>query len=135
MAFQHLIVERAAHVATVTLNRPDTYNALNLGLGRELFAASIELDEDPAVRCVVITGAGKSFCAGGDVRDFAENLPRVGVLIKELTTYLHGAISRFCRSDKPVIMAINLISAVTILLSNLLADVIYAVIDPRIKYS
>jgi len=42
MAFQHLIVERAGHVATVTLNRPDAYNALNLGLGRELFAASIE---------------------------------------------------------------------------------------------
>lgn len=111
MAFQHLIVERSANVATVTLNRPDAYNALNLGLGRELFAASIELDEDPDVRCVVVTGSGKSFCAGGDVRDFADNLPRVGALIKELTTYLHGAISRFCRSDKAVIMAINGIAA------------------------
>src|SRR5207247_8872280 len=91
MAFQHLIVERAAQVATVTLNRPDAYNALNLGLGRELFTASIELDEDPEVRCVVVTGSGKSFCAGGDVRDFADNLPRVGALIKELTKYLPGA--------------------------------------------
>ena len=111
MAFQHLIVERSAQVATITLNRPEAYNALNLGLGRELFAASIELDEDPDVRCVVITGAGKSFCAGGDVRDFADNLPRIGALIKELTTYLHGAISRLCRSDKPVITAINGVAA------------------------
>ena len=111
MAYQYVKLDRADHVATVTLNRPDAFNALNLGLGRDLFNASIELDEDPDVRCVVITGSGKSFCAGGDVKDFADNLPRVGALIKELTTYLHGAISRFCRADKPVIMAVNGVAA------------------------
>jgi len=111
MAYQHLIVERAASVATLTLNRPDAYNALNLPLGRELFTAAIELDEDPDVRCVVITGAGRAFCAGGDVKDFVDNLGRIGAHIKELTTYLHGAISRFARSDKPVIMAVNGVAA------------------------
>jgi 2-(1,2-epoxy-1,2-dihydrophenyl)acetyl-CoA isomerase len=111
MAYQHLTVERAANVATLTLNRPDAYNALNLPLGRELFSASIELDEDPDVRCVVITGAGRAFCAGGDVKDFVDNLPRIGAHIKELTTYLHGAISRLARSDKPVIMAVNGVAA------------------------
>jgi 2-(1,2-epoxy-1,2-dihydrophenyl)acetyl-CoA isomerase len=60
---------------------------------------------------VIITGAGKAFCAGGDVKGFADNLPRIGVLIKELTTYLHGAVSRLCRSDKPVIMAVNGVAA------------------------
>jgi len=111
MAYQNITIARAANVATVTLNRPDAFNALNLGLGRDLFQASIELDEDPDVRCIVVTGSGKSFCAGGDVKDFADNLPRVGVLIKELTTYLHGAISRFCRADKAVIMAVNGVAA------------------------
>jgi 2-(1,2-epoxy-1,2-dihydrophenyl)acetyl-CoA isomerase len=111
MPYQHLTVERANHVATLTLNRPDAYNALNMPLGRELFEASLELDEDPEVRCVVITGAGRAFCAGGDVKDFVDNLGRIGAHIKELTTYLHGAVSRFCRSDKPVIMAINGIAA------------------------
>jgi 2-(1,2-epoxy-1,2-dihydrophenyl)acetyl-CoA isomerase len=111
MAYQHLTVERAANVATLTLNRPDAYNALNLPLGRELFTASIELDEDPDVRCVVVTGHGRAFCAGGDVKDFVDNLGRIGAHIKELTTYLHGAISRFARSDKPVIMAVNGIAA------------------------
>jgi len=111
MAYEHVILERAASVATITLNRPDAFNALSLGLGRELFHAVLEVDEDPDVRCVVITGAGKAFCAGGDVRDFADNLPRIGTLIKELTTYLHGAVSRLCRSDKPVIMAVNGVAA------------------------
>ncbi|HVG78031.1 MAG TPA: enoyl-CoA hydratase [Patescibacteria group bacterium] len=111
MAYKNLTVERANHVATLTLSRPEAYNALNMPLGRELFEASLELDDDPDVRCVVITGAGRAFCAGGDVKDFVDNLGRIGSHIKELTTYLHGAVSRFCRSDKPVIMAINGIAA------------------------
>jgi len=111
MAYQHVTLERADGVGTLTLNRPDAYNALDLTLGRDLFQASIELDEDPEVRCVVITGAGKGFCAGGDVKSFVDNLGRIGAHIKELTTYLHGAISRLCRSDKPVIMAVNGVAA------------------------
>jgi 2-(1,2-epoxy-1,2-dihydrophenyl)acetyl-CoA isomerase len=111
MAYQSLTLERKDNVATITLNRPDAFNALNLGLGRDLFHASIEVDEDPEVRCVVVTGTGKAFCAGGDVKDFVDNLPRVGALVKELTTYLHGAVSRFCRTDKPVLMAINGVAA------------------------
>ena len=55
----------------------------------------------------MIAAAGKNFCGGGDVKAFASNLDRIGALIKELTTYLHGAISRLCRSDKPVITALN----------------------------
>ena len=111
MSYQHLIVERAAQVATITLNRPEALNALDLALGRELFHAALEVDEDPGIRCVVVTGAGKAFCAGGDVKGFVDNLPRIGVHIKELTTYLHGAVSRLCRSDKPVIMAVNGVAA------------------------
>jgi hypothetical protein len=59
----------------------------------------------------VVTGAGKAFCAGGDVKDFADNPERIGVLIKELTTYLHGAVSRLARTMKPVVMAVNGIAA------------------------
>ncbi|HEY4658715.1 MAG TPA: enoyl-CoA hydratase-related protein [Gemmatimonadaceae bacterium] len=111
MNFETLTLQRKDGVATITLNRPDAFNALNLQLGRELFHAALEVDEDPGVRCVVVTGAGKAFCAGGDVKDFADNLPRFGVLVKELTTYFHGAVSRLCRSDKPVIMAVNGVAA------------------------
>jgi 2-(1,2-epoxy-1,2-dihydrophenyl)acetyl-CoA isomerase len=111
MTYEHLLLETREQVATITLNRPEAYNALDLGLGRELFHAVLEVDEDPAVRCVVITGAGKAFCAGGNVKDFADNLPRIGILVKELTTYLHGAVSRLARTAKPVIMAVNGVAA------------------------
>jgi 2-(1,2-epoxy-1,2-dihydrophenyl)acetyl-CoA isomerase len=111
MAYEHILYEVKDGVATVTLNRPDAYNALNLALARDLFHATLEADEDRAVRCILITGAGKAFCAGGDVKDFADNPSRIGILIKELTTYLHGAVSRLARAQKPVVMAINGVAA------------------------
>ena len=111
MDFKFLTLEQKDGVATITLNRPDAFNALSLGLGRDLFHAALEVDENPAVRCVVVTGAGRAFCAGGDVKDFLDNVDRIGVLVKELTTYLHGTVSRFCRSEKPIIMAVNGVAA------------------------
>src|SRR5438105_3716411 len=102
MAHDTVMLTRADGVATLTLNRPDAFNALNMTLGRDLFHAVLEADDDAAVRAIVVTGAGKAFCAGGDVKAFADNLDHIGALVKELTTYLHGAVSRLCRSEKPV---------------------------------
>ena len=111
MSYDTVVVARADGVATLTLNRPEAFNALDMTLGRDLFHAVLEADDDAAVRAIVVTGAGKAFCAGGDVKAFADNLDHIGALIKELTTYLHGAVSRLCRSEKPVIMAINGVAA------------------------
>ena len=111
MAYDAILYDVKDSVATITLNRPDAYNALNLTLGRDVFQATLEADESREVRCILITGAGKAFCAGGDVKDFADNPDRIGILVKELTTYLHGAVSRLARSPKPVIMAVNGVAA------------------------
>ena len=111
MAYDTILYSIQDAVATITLNRPASYNALNLTLGRELFLAALEADEDPAVRCIVLTGAGRAFCGGGDVKDFAASGDRIGVLLKELTTYLHGTVSRLARTAKPVIMAVNGVAA------------------------
>jgi 2-(1,2-epoxy-1,2-dihydrophenyl)acetyl-CoA isomerase len=73
--------------------------------------AAIEADEDRAVRCIVITGSGKAFCSGGDVKDFTDTIDRIGVHIKRLTTDFHGAISRLARAPKPVVMAVNGVAA------------------------
>jgi len=111
MSYETIRYDVKDAVATITLSRPEAYNALNLALGRDLFHATLEADEDRAVRCIVVTGAGKAFCAGGDVKDFHDSADRGGILIKELTTYLHGTVSRLARAAKPVIMAVNGIAA------------------------
>src|SRR3970282_1865714 len=103
MAYETVRYDVKDAVATITLDRALAYNALNLALGRDLFHATLEADEDRAVRCIVITGAGKAFCAGGDVKDFNDSADRVGILIKELTTYLHGAVSRLAPTGQAVV--------------------------------
>jgi 2-(1,2-epoxy-1,2-dihydrophenyl)acetyl-CoA isomerase len=94
-------------VAHLTLDRPDAANALDIAMGRELLDAALRCEEDASIRAVLITGEGRFFCAGGDVRGFAAQGERVPIHIRQLTTYLHGALSRFARGDAPVIAAVN----------------------------
>ena len=109
MEFENVLYEVRDAVAHVTLNRPNAANAINLPLAQELAQASIEADEDPAVRAVLIKAApgSKMFCAGGDLRSFAGEPDRTPALLKELTMYLHVAIARFARMRAPVVAAIN----------------------------
>jgi len=107
MDYRTLTYELRNNVAHITLNRPDRANAMDLEMSRELMLASIECDESKEVRAVLITGAGKMFSAGGDLKSFAASRDRIRHLVKEMTVYLHGAISRFARMDPPVIMAVN----------------------------
>ncbi len=102
-----LLFERDGSIARLTLNRPDTANAINVELSRALMEAAITCDEDSAIRCVVLTGAGRMFCAGGDIAAFARAGDQMPALLKELTAYLHMAISRFMRMGKPMVTAVN----------------------------
>ncbi len=94
---------RDGAVLTITLNRPDVYNAINREMHTGLGAA---LDEaaDPGVRAVVLTGAGRGFCAGQDLREFSELPGGVGQALEE--TY-HPNVRRIRALEKPVIAAIN----------------------------
>jgi 2-(1,2-epoxy-1,2-dihydrophenyl)acetyl-CoA isomerase len=71
-----LNLERSGTVATVTLNRPDSRNALNVALLLELRACFESLDRDAGVRAIVLTGAGPAFCAGADVKEWAAESTR-----------------------------------------------------------
>jgi 2-(1,2-epoxy-1,2-dihydrophenyl)acetyl-CoA isomerase len=72
-----VLVEVRDHVATVTLNKPGSSNALDLELARELLIAALRCEDDPAVRAVVLTGAGKHLCFGGDLKGMSEQGERV----------------------------------------------------------
>lgn len=93
-------------VATLTLNRPDAANALDVPTLQELLPAAIRCDADD-VRAVILTGSGDQFfSAGGDLKSFASD-PEVGQLLKEGTTYFHGAIAKLMRMRAPLIVAVN----------------------------
>src|SRR6266851_4117387 len=69
--YEALKVEKADRVATVTLNRPDSLNAVNAVMHHELMTIWLDLAEDQEVNAIILTGAGRAFCAGGDVKNMA----------------------------------------------------------------
>ena len=107
MSTPSVLVETRGGVALVTLNRPDSANTLHLEIAMDLLAAAMTCARNPAVRAVVLTGAGRQFCLGGDLRAMASRGGGVDGYLRELTGYLHSAISHFVRMDAPVIAAVN----------------------------
>ena len=72
MSFEHIVYEQQGRVATIMLNRPDRLNAIASGMPREIARAIDMANEDDGVHVIVLTGAGRAFCAGYDLKDFAE---------------------------------------------------------------
>ena len=100
-----LLAETKGAVRVLTLNRPDKRNALNTELSRMLLEALRTADDDEAVRCVVLTGAGPAFCAGADLSEFKDlKDPRAAETRAELTMQLHLIFSKMVT---PVVTAIN----------------------------
>ena len=104
---QAVLLDVQDGVATVTLNRPDAGNAIDMDVGRGLLGAGLRIENDPAVRAVIVTGAGRHFCFGGDLGGMAAQGERVGGYLNELTTHIHAAIGCFTRMKAPVIAAVN----------------------------
>ena len=65
-----LRVERSSSIATITLDRPETGNAIDVAMAEALLQAALDCAADRSVRCVILTGAGAMFCAGGDIKAF-----------------------------------------------------------------
>jgi 2-(1,2-epoxy-1,2-dihydrophenyl)acetyl-CoA isomerase len=109
-----ILFEVADGVATITLNRPKAYNALNLALAEGLLDALIRCDEDAAVRAVLVTGQGAAFCAGGDIKPMLEEAQAYGgtaQYLKTLTVRVHAVASTIARMPKLVITAVNGVAA------------------------
>lgn len=108
MAFRTLEIRRRDAVATLVLNRPERLNALNVELSRELAAALKQVADDSALRVVVLTGAGRGFCAGGDLREFHE-VRRTGDVERLQWVVAAGKeiVLTIRRMPKPVVAAVN----------------------------
>lgn len=105
--YETIAFEAAAGVATLTLNRPGAANGYNSQMMLELAAAAAHCDADRSIKAVILTGAGKFFSAGGDLKGMAEAGDARGAYVQRLANNLHRATSTFARMDAPLIVAVN----------------------------
>ena len=105
MSYQNIIVEKMGNIGKLSINRPDVRNALNRDTRLEIEQGMIDLENDPDIRVIVITGVGdKAFCAGADIRDMQTCTPLEALDSAELGKRVFDRIEA---ADKPVIAQIN----------------------------
>ncbi len=109
--YETILYEVADGICTITLNRPEVFNALNEQMKKELNEALRSADKDPAVRCLVIRGAGeKAFCSGQDLKEHSGSTTRRS--LKESLEKSYNPMVRAMRSmEKPIIGSINGVAA------------------------
>ncbi|HLE59391.1 MAG TPA: enoyl-CoA hydratase-related protein [Candidatus Limnocylindria bacterium] len=125
--YQTIRCEVADGVATVTLNRPETLNALNATMRRELLAALKVVAHDADVRAVVLTGEGRGFCSGADLRGGTEERQ-----FRRVVTDEYNPLVRAIRDlPKPVLAAVNGVAAGAGASLALACDLVYAAEEAR----
>ena len=103
--YETILVNKSEGVAVITLNRPDVFNALNLLMREELRLAFEDASQDDAVKVVVLTGAGKAFCAGGDVNEQGEGFDAISG--RQRVRNLHKTLMAMVNMEKPIITSVN----------------------------
>jgi 2-(1,2-epoxy-1,2-dihydrophenyl)acetyl-CoA isomerase len=94
-------------VAHLRLNRPEASNGLDLSLLKALYGAIMRCHEDPRVRAVLLSGAGRNFCGGGDVKVFASKGEQLPHYLREATSWLQISASALMRLRAPVVAAVQ----------------------------
>ncbi len=103
MAYQTILLDKEDGIATITLNRPKALNALNQELLGELVDALRQLDDDPEIGCIILTGSEKAFAAGADIKEMSEKT-YADVLGED---FFGAASQAMAAVRKPVIAAVN----------------------------
>src|ERR1035437_1207515 len=107
-----VLLDLADGVATVTMNRPEAMNALDIATKKILLATLVQVADDPAVRCVVLTGVGRAFCVGQDLREHIKLLStRDESLWSTVPEHYNPIVELLSTMNKPVIAAINGVAA------------------------
>jgi 2-(1,2-epoxy-1,2-dihydrophenyl)acetyl-CoA isomerase len=107
MTFSGLSVDIADGIARLTLNDSVRGNPIDGPFCRSLCEAAIQLSENPAIRCVLVSAEGKAFSYGGDITAFVSDLDGLPLNIKRWTATLHSAIVRLQRMNAPVVSAVH----------------------------
>ncbi|MCP4328018.1 MAG: enoyl-CoA hydratase [Alphaproteobacteria bacterium] len=111
MGYETLGLEKDDGIATITMSRPASLNALDVKLAAELREVLEDLREDSDVRVLIITGSGRGFCAGGDVAAFHANLDHEPRYLRDLLLHFHTAMACLVALPFPVIASINGVAA------------------------
>ena len=114
MEYETIILKKEEHIATITLNRPEKLNAMTPQMTDELLAALNDVDEDDEMRALIITGAGRGFCAGADVGGMAGGAEKGSESARDAETLRQGLIHSATRvvpklqkMQKPTIAMVN----------------------------
>jgi 2-(1,2-epoxy-1,2-dihydrophenyl)acetyl-CoA isomerase len=124
---RHIRIERDGHVGTLTIDRPERFNSLDVETAQDLRKAGLQLARDEDVRAVVLKGVGGAFCTGADLKYIraggepndlgylspaAREVPKgYGEVFKQILEYLHSTISEIRRAPKPFLAAVDGIAA------------------------
>jgi 2-(1,2-epoxy-1,2-dihydrophenyl)acetyl-CoA isomerase len=112
MIYETILYSLDNGVATITLNRPDVYNAFNAQLKKDLLAALQQAEADESVRCIVLTGSGKAFSSGQDLREAMEFAKNGKIDFKAMVQTGYNPIIRaMANLPKPILGAINGVAA------------------------
>jgi len=110
---EELLIRVEQGVAVLTMNRPDALNALTPGMGQAMQDAMLRYGADPEVGCIVLTGAGRAFCAGGDVKAMASGAKNVGTFEEKADNLRSrmNLVRLIHEGPKPVIAMVNGVAA------------------------
>ncbi|MFZ0930849.1 MAG: enoyl-CoA hydratase-related protein [Syntrophobacteraceae bacterium] len=131
--YKSLLVEKSGRVLKICLNKPESRNALDMEMGAELKKVLGSLSEDPQIRALILTGVGKAFCAGGDIRAMQVRMPDLAGR-KRLKDF-HGWLKTLINLEIPVIAAVNGVAAGAGCSLAMACDVIFAAEDARFIHS
>lgn len=107
MTASPVVLDREGAVAVITLNRPQVGNTVDMPLALELERVVDAVTADDSVRCVVLTGAGKLFCGGGDIGAFAAAGADAGSFLFDLAHALHRSVLKLADGVKPLVTLVN----------------------------
>ena len=105
-----ILIHKSNHIARITLNRPESYNAFNREMALTLIAALKECDQDEQIRVVYLTGSGKAFCSGQDLKEVTDPETNIG-FERIVDEHYNSIIKTIITLSKPVVAAVNGVAA------------------------